>query len=491
MRVEKIDGTEIVASSGSLPAVHLFRFKDIEQAAQPDHLRRMFDALHGNDVQLLSEKIDADIRALKKQRGEIIAVAAEVNDLTLNAQSPLRQYVRRQQQFDSVNTAAAKAEFEKIDKASNIHRTGNNAVVAWDQIAPDAQLEENAEQIKHFAESHRKKILTADGSVVLGMEDLATLLDHENAASPVAELLSSMEKSKDQAETVKQKLDDFTTAAEVSLKATNDEASKKGIVVVTNAREVNRKSFEEATTKLETYRELIEKMNGLMVARKTLFNELRAKCIERSRIRRETASRITNTLAGALDRNVLVITAEAQERHDTANFREWLSRCGGFNYARETRIDKLITAKLLPDQLREALLSWEGALEGKPESVETIRATERKIIDELLTALRPLTQEKELVEGSEEVSYPAEITDGLMVFSLRDANGKDFFNLVLELDEILIDDRPVILLNDRPAGRDLRMHVASKPTQAASTIGQIPQRHTVRSLGLHELLDHL
>jgi hypothetical protein len=147
-----------------------------------------------------------------------------------------------------------------------------------------------------------------------------------------------MEKSKDQAETVKQKLDDFTTAAEVSLKATNDEASKKGIVVVTNAREVNRKSFEEATTKLETYRELIEKMNGLMVARKTLFNELRAKCIERSRIRRETASRITNTLAGALDRNVLVITAEAQERHDTANFREWLSRCGGFNYARETRI---------------------------------------------------------------------------------------------------------------------------------------------------------
>jgi predicted ATPase len=473
VRVENLSGSEIVAESGSLPQVHLFRFKDIEQAAHPDQLRRMFDALHGTDVGSLSKEIESDIRALRDQRADILSVAADINKLTLDVRSPLREYVRRKKQFDAVNTSEAKIQFEKIDKAAAINRAATDAVTAWERVSEALAMEQGLSEVEEFASGQREKLLKEDGSLREGIEELAKLLDASDPQSPISQLLAAIRDGHSRAVTFREKLAAFATTSAENLKETNDAASKQGIVVVTNAREVNKKSSAEAESDLETYRKLIRRLRQLMGARRAHFDRLRERCIKRSRIRRATATKITQTLASALDRNVLVIRAEAQEKHDVAPFRKWLLGCGGITYGKEAKTEKLLEAKLLPDKLRDALLDWEGTGLGKIAVLDDIAAAaEKKTALELVSALRPFLLEKEMIEEEDVSSFPNEIVDGLIQFQIESPTSKDHFNSILELDEVLIDDRPVILLNDRPTepGSKLRPLEELSPGQRCSAI---------------------
>lgn len=198
--------------------------------------------------------------------------------------------------------------------------------------------------------------------------------------------------------------------------------------------------------------------------RLTLFDVLKGLCIKRTDIRKTTAEAITRRLATDLDPAILRIRADAQPISDLTTYLSWFD--GNVRWPRaqfkEKRFEEL-AKRLSPESLRKQLLSRKGYdlaafVVDKPTVADgRITSDDAKTLLAGAVGIQRLEIEAVGGEGPEFAeSLPKEIREGLWTFPVKENDNRELqVDGVLKLDEVVLDDLPVILFNDRPLETDL------------------------------------
>jgi hypothetical protein len=280
---------------------------------------------------------------------------------------------------------------------------------------------------------------------------------------------------------LKEALTDTTTHHKTAREA----LVKKGLPPGAKDRDAKKKDFEEAEEALAEYRELLQHWEAVLAKRNGLFDSLVMKCKERTKLRVETASRLTAQLEQDLDATVLRIQIQVHPMEDKSAFLTWLADYIGPSIpkSREVRIAAVVAKGTLPKDVRDALLG--RAKDGAAVFVvEKGKASDGRVERELADTIFAECSAKSRLEPEhtamkdappEDVlkGIPSEIREGLWTFPLKDNESDDLLvDDLLQLDEVVFDDQPEILLNDRPleTGSTLRPIAELSPGQRCSAI---------------------
>ena len=479
-----IHDRELLANQIPALSVQIFRLGDIEKHAGGDRLRALFDAICGPEVQIIEDEIKQKKDLLRKQRQEMVSIAVKIAATTA-ADGCLRDYVRRQKLLAAVDREEVKEAYERIDQLEKAQRTVMSAKNDWELIENSFDLDGNMNAANAFFTKYRSAAVTENGEVLPDHGELLDMvgIDSATAEDTGGQLHGITEAANALGTRLRSIGSDLTTnheKLEAAMREARDALQKQGLPSGAKDREAKKKALEEAQEALTEYRELMKLWSNAEAERREVVEKLRDLANRRSQLRDTTAKSITEKLRRDLDCGILIIQANARAQSDSQEFRKWLETHfadHSFRY-RDKRIEALLDKHLTPASLR-ALLSdvspSDCSLLEVPGSASQggIDAVIAKSLYEKCAAMCRLPSEKKGSEADETLwkDYPKELQDGLLEFC-RSANGNPCVDSVLELDEILFDDEPVILLNDRPQDRHstLRPLEELSPGQRCSAI---------------------
>ena len=245
-------------------------------------------------------------------------------------------------------------------------------------------------------------------------------------------------------------------------------------------RQAKKTAYEAAESDFNTYVELWQQWDTLEKERLALFETLKGLCIRRTEIRRTTAEVITKRLAADLDPAIIRIKADAQPVSDRTKYFGWFQDNVRWHRAqyKEKRFEEL-AKRISPESLRRQLLSRNGHdliafVVDKPTNADgRITTDDAKVI---LAGAAGIQQLEAETSGEEDQKYadslPKEVREGLWIFPGKEGSTEELLvDGVLKLDEVVLDDLPVILLNDRPSETEhMRPLERLSPGQRCSAI---------------------
>jgi ABC-type lipoprotein export system ATPase subunit len=483
MEMTDIDGKEILSHSITPPKVTLFRIHEIEDAAQPDNLRDLFDRIKGDEVIALNDEIDSFRGSLGMQRNSMVELATLISEFT-EEKKPLREFVKRKRQFLEVNKPEVKQKYGEIDHASAAETIADEAVDDWEEIIESLAADNRVKATKEYFAALAKKLKNSKGEVRPNCERLFSLVDEKanpNRRKKIADAIGAVSAEFKDFDRDVQAIRDEIAALH---KKFRDELTKQGLPPGGKDREAKKKAFDEAVVALDEYRKLCAQWEETLSARKQLHKELEAKCKHRTNLRKETAEKLTKQLALDLDQSVLVIEADARPVADREEFQEWLAQNLAptlrFKY-QDARIRAIVEKGVMPALLRDVLLSDTGAIpyllvtkEAKAgEGGISIDDHDKFISDTIGRDRLPPEVSKGDVAADFWNDLPEEIRTGLWQFNVEATeNNMSRLDAALGLDEVVFDDLPEIRLNDRPLDTQSKPRPLSElsPGQRCSAI---------------------
>lgn len=480
-----IDAKEILGSALSLEPPQLFRARDIESAAEPSTLRQLFDQLVGEQISMVEKEIVGIKDQLAAQRQKMIEIALQVTELTED-DSPLREYGRRNAAYEAANRPEVQPFYKHLDEASAAEKIAQDVKENWDKAVADAATDEAQSSLLGALDSVSKRIKDQAGKIRPYCDGMAKLFEIDKDGQTPRDRLNLAHKHlRDEVNNVGRLINSAVADTVAEHRNAREVLVQKGLPPGAKDREAKKRDFEKADTDLAEYRELLEQWQDYVQLRIELFDSLEVKCKERTKLRTETAARLSSQLRKDLDSSVLEIQVEVNAMADRSAFREWLAGNIGSHIpkSREARIAGILDKGVMPSQVRDSLLGDEKdgigvfvvakdkASEGRiePELARTIiRSCSGKVRlePEHRTVREGLP--KEFVDA-----LPSEIREGLWTFPRTDGDSDELIvDAVIALDEVVFDDRPEILLNDRPRekGSTLRPISELSPGQRCSAI---------------------
>jgi len=459
-----ITGTPLVQQQVPDNRIQVFRLGEIEQHAAPERLRGLFDDICGTEISECESSISPLLGDLEKNRTHLVKLATEIVSLTKDA-APLREYAKRKSLLDRVNTPEIVKAYDEIDSIANAENTTKKAVDAFKASRTKFFPEAETEEFTSFFESFSQECLDTEGQIRPHHEALYALVkvsgnDEEESCKSrdllddVRGLTGRLDSYLGELTAVEHEVQELGRAEKEKLEAT-------GVPLGASDRESKKISFDDAVDALEQYKEFLAKWERAYTERKGLRKTLDEQISARASLRQRTASELSARLEQDLDVNVLVVAADAQTQADKSALYDWMNRNfarSGFRY-REARFNALIEGGLEHRRLRSLLLD-DGTENCSLLVVDRERADHGAIAIDVATEMLShyqakcrLDPEADFVDSSAETreALPAEIREGLITFP-PDSSGKVAGNLdaALRLDEIVFEDNPVILLNDRP-----------------------------------------
>lgn len=470
--IADIDGKNITLPI--VPQVQIYRFNDIEETAEPSRLRNLIDEIAGG-IGKIEQEINSVRTQLGIQRTALVEEAKHINELTKNG-SHLRRYAEILAEYQRVNKPEVAAHFTKLDAIESAGKSLKNLRENWDSIASkldaidSTEFETLLDEIANVITSSDKDYLAVG---------LSKLIDGND--SPLRKLISSLQ----ELALWKGKANEGFNLIREDIKSQwttlRNDLSQQGLTGSTD-RAAKKKELDEATEALEKYRKQISSFNKLLEERLQLFEELKSSCQERTTIRVSTAEKITNQLRQDLDDDILKIEASAQQMADKTSFKKWLEKYlqqTTFRY-KQQRIDSLLNEGLTPEIIKNILLKKRNDGESVLLRDRGRKATDGDIstneVSEILKLEAISRYEPEIALDTSQANpivfadLPQEIRDGLQYFPKQ--NDVLLLEEVLKLDEIIFDDIPVVLLNDRPkdSGSTLRPLDELSPGQRCSAV---------------------
>lgn len=450
--VTNVEGDTLIFPE--MPSVQLYRFHDIERAAETGGLRKLIDEVSGG-ISEIEEAIESVRSELAHKSADIVAVAREINELTKDG-SPLRCFAKRSFEYARVNKKEVEQHFKKLDAVEQSGKTLKNIRGLWDRISIKfsgddlTEIEKLISDISDVCDVEKDNYLKGLSSLING--DNALILKF---LASFQELLELKDKTETEFALHRQDIVEKYTSL-------RGELEKDGVPTGAKDREARKNDLDSAMESLNEYRNKLQVFDRLCSERKALFEELKSNCKNRTDIRVETAERITHQLSQDLDESIIQIYASAQPAADMSAFAAWLERnlTGLIQRYRPQRIDSLLKGGLTPEVLRDLLLDrrhdWNEVLVRKES-----KASDGKVSEEdaqaIVTSVAAVTKyDPEMSSSSEnveEVFYselPNEIKEGLCHFHYIAGGNALRLEEILKLDEIVFDDIPLVYLIDRP-----------------------------------------
>lgn len=480
-----LEDKEVLGSSLALEPPQLFRARDIEKAAEPSRLRQLFDRLVGEQIPKLEKEIADLLNQLATQRGEMVAVALRIMALT-QEDTPLREYGRRKAAYEAANSPEVQPFYKHLDEAAAAETIAQDVKKRWDKAVTDAAVDERQSKLLGVLDALSKKIQDEVGKTKPYCNEMAKLFEKgENGLSARDRLEHALEQLKQELDAVEKLLLSAMKDAATQHKNAREILVKQGLPAGAKDREAKRQDFQEAEEELTEYRELLQLWQDCLLLRNKHFDALVGKCKERTKLRTETAARLCSQLGQDLDPSTLVIQIQVHPMEDRSIFRDWLSDNVGacIPKSKDARISAIINKGVMPKEIRDSLLG-DLADSASVFMVDKVKASEGRVEAELAATiirrcsgkvrLEPehiMMQEKLQPEFVD--NLPPEIREGLWTFPKKSGDSDDLIiDAVLALDEVVFDDRPEILLNDRPRekGSALRPIDELSPGQRCSAI---------------------
>ena len=466
-----LDDKEMLGSSLVSEPVQLFRMRDIEDAVEPDRLRKLFDGLVGEKIPDIEKDITELLDKLAEQRGEMVDIAKKIMTITQD-NTPLREYGRRKVAYEAANRQEVQQFYEHLDEASAAEAIVQDTKNKWDEAVAEVNIDGGQTKLMGILDALSKKIKDKDDKIRPYCDGIAKLFDKgDEGLSPI----DRVERAFIQ---IKQELDDLGSIIQHAFeevqsqhKNAREALVKQGLPAGAKDREAKKQNYEKAEKDLTKYRELIAQWQDSLMQRNILFESLVEKCKERTTLRTETATRLATQLARDLDPSILSIQIKLYPMDDRAILKEWLADNIGPCIPRykDTRISAIIGKNIMPKEVRDSLLgevvecislfivNKEKASDGGMDE-----ELAKDIINKCSGKIRLDAEHTIMKEKPSEVfvnTLPMEIREGLWTFPKTDPKSESLIvDAVLALDEVIFDDRPEILLNDRPqeAGSALR-----------------------------------
>lgn len=485
-----IDDKEVLPSSILMPTVDIFRVHDIEDTAKSDGLRKLFDSICGEEVHNLSIEISNAIIDLESHRRGLINIATKIIKI-VEDNSPLREYARRKYEFDKVNKKEIKLQYEKIDQAANALSITNISSTMWNDIVDKFDIKSRRKEIENFALKIKETIYNKNNGkdelrpYCFELEKLIKKFDgnypnlSDNALGifkPVDELNRGLEYINIEFIDIKNKIDDV-------IQEGNEELASQGIPQGSQDRKAKKEAFEESQKQYVEYCDYFKQFGKLYNKREDIRTILKSKCNRRSELRKISSDYINMMLLKNLDSSIIKIETNAQPMKDKEMFKNWFENkfdWTGCKY-RDARIKSLIEKNgISPEVLKKILMN------PKEPNVTLL------IVDKPTVALGKIGEDdvKGLIKNntiwvkldpeiSEETygteffnKLPRKIRNGIYAFNCKGINMKTIIlDSILELDEIILDDIPIVRLNDRPKESTLNKELSKlSPGQRCSAI---------------------
>jgi len=481
------DDEELLSTQVPDHAIQYYRLGDIEKQSGAEKLRSLFDQICGKQIQEHGEKIQKLKKELATQRLKMVDLSRKITNLVADG-SPLREYAQRKRLFDAVNIPEVRRAYEEVDSTTSAEGIADKAMDEWSSLQGKIDLPAVANNVSEFFREIRDSCTDTEGKIKPYYQELASIssdnpsVGDEGKATHSHKVSDALSILDGELESVAQSLQNAKDEIAIHGKTARGALTVKGLPTGGKDREAKKKAFDDAEEALREYRNLTNEWEQFNCARKNDVEALQEECQRRSTLRKETADRITSQLRRDLESSVLVVEADAQPQMDTKAFREWLNAHfphQSFKY-RNQRISALIEGKLTPSALRDLLLQ-EGKIDHTLLQVNFESAADgnidegvAKFLLELCIGRRKLDSEvEESVDPTFWKELPEEIRNGLISFPNEEKVPKKFkADDVLKLDEILFDDIPVILLNDRPNDRNSKLRPIENlsPGQRCSAI---------------------
>ena len=480
-----VDDKEILGSAISLEPPQLFRARDIENAAEPTRLRKLFDDLVGEEIPRLENDI-ADLKGLlAKQREEMVDMSRQILELT-KEDMPLREYGRRKEAYEAANRLEVQPFYKHLDEASAAERIAQEVKKRWNQAVADAAVEESQLKLLAVLDALSKIIKDEAGKTKPYCKGMAKLFEKsEDGQSPRDRLEHAIKNLEVEFKMVGDLLCSAVTDVAMEHKMAREALVKEGLPPGAKDREAKKEDFEKADEDLREYQGLLQNWLNRLQLRNKLFDELEKKCRDRTELRKSTAGQLCSQLEQDLDPSVLVIKVKVHPMEDQSAFRDWLADniepC--IPKSKDARIAGILNKGVMPKQVRDSLLGEESN-SADVFTVDKDKAREGRVEPELAEEIIHRCSGKVRLQSeystvserpSQEFidSLPSEVLEGLWTFpETSDDSGDLIVNEVLALDEVVFDDLPEILLNDRPreSGSTLRPIGELSPGQRCSAI---------------------
>jgi ABC-type lipoprotein export system ATPase subunit len=470
--------------SPTIPSVQLYRFKEIESKADADGLRELFDDICGKEVGELSSKIDSCVKALIDQSSAVIEKARTIATLTKDG-APLRKYAALLLEYHQANKPEVQSHYEALDKIEIAGKAAKSFVDEWEAIQEKLGIGGARYSIESFFNRLASKCYDESGNLLPYFNELEVLLKSDSVTPDIKkEIIDALSKIEGQLNIAQGILSGSHQTLQAKYQDEKDTLVGKGLPVGSKDREAKKSALDDAKSALTKYRSALTGYNETCSEREVLFLELQKHCKRRTELREQTAEKITTQLARDLENANLVVLAQAQAMADQKEFGKWLEKYIAPHIARlkPARIKALLEKEnLIPSALR-------ALLHGDNKKSDILSTSKASATDGLVTSdeaeeIFKKTRARErfdpevLQEDVDETVWndlPSEIKEGLWMFYDDDVAGQHKLKLhhVLELDQIVFDDIPVILLNDRPldAGSKPRPLNQLSPGQRCSAI---------------------
>lgn len=471
--IRDINEDTVVDSAACIPSVQLLRAHQIELTAESTNLRHLFDELCGKEIIGLSQTIEDLRNQLAVQRKRIVDLCKSIMEIARDG-GPLRQFGIRKKQFDTANQPEMVSRYEEVDKAEVISTDTSTIHQNWNRLDALGTLREVKSNIVAFFESAEQIATDENGVAKSGYEKVYSVIRtsrDEETPGPREIVVGAVASAETLVHLAGTALKDADDVAKLVLTDCRDVLASAGLPSGSSERESKKRAFIEAKSAFESYATKMNEFQALMRDREVIFLKLVESSKARTQTRKVHADGLSARLRRDLDQEVLQIEVRANELQEKGEFQKWLdeSLTAVFRTGRPARINVLLARGLMPRELRELLHQADkpnlDLLRNEIQKVEDGKITSDDC-DKLYFACRSL-QRDQLDEASTwNVEFtkdlPSEIQDGLVVFPSVDT--RLAIDRVLELDEIVLDDHPNILLNDRPKDPDS----APRPLQELS-----------------------
>ena len=466
-----LDDKEMLGSSLVSEPVQLFRMQDIENVVEPNRLRKLFDQLVGEEIPNIEKDIAGLLAQLAEQRIEMVNIAWKAMELT-QENTPLREYGRRKAAYEAVNQPEVQQFYEHLDEASTAETIIQDTKNKWDKAITEIDIDGRQTKLMGILDALSKKIKDKNENIRPCCDGIAKLFEKgEEGLFPKERLEKTFKQLLKELNDIDSIIHNAFEETKNQHKIAKEVLVKKGLPEGAKDREAKKESYEKAEVDLIEYRELVAQWRSRVKERNILFKSLVDKCKNRTDLRMETAKQLGTKLARDLDPSILMIQIKVHPMEDRDTFKEWLTEHIGPYISRykDNRISAIIDKEVMPKEVRDSLLGEvvesaavfivdkEKASDG---GIDQVLADD--IINKCSGKIRLEAEHTIMKERPDETfvnKLPPEVRHGLWTFpKTGQKSNKLFVDAVLALDEVIYNDHPEILLNDRPqeAGSVLR-----------------------------------
>ncbi len=455
------NGNAIVDDSIALPRIRLLRAHEIETTAQSQNLRALFDDLCGTRINELNTQIEDFRSKLAEQRRSIVDLCKSVSVLMAD-NGPLRQYGIRKQQFETVDKPELRMRYDQVDRAEAIDKTVSRAQSTWSDLTVPKSIGDLETQVTGFFDDTERELVSKEGAVRDGYSSLYAIVHKAADGQPKGHreaVISGITAAKDAVSQFETAFSKEKGARAKDLKDRKDDLAKEGLPTGSGERDAKKRAYEAAQEDYGKYVAMVKQLDGQLIARKELHDELVLACQERTTVRKTRADELTTQLSKDLDPSILRIEIDARPLAERTEFVTWLEENiePTFGRFQSQRRAALVESGLMPAALRAILLddgdpaldvlhiSRDHAKDGRVDAndankiLATCRGRKKVPLDE------SATWEVEFAN-----SLPDDIRNGVTMFPVVDGGASFCIDRVLMLDEIVLDDLPEVRLNDRP-----------------------------------------